>query len=119
VRNSPIYATASININNLAPLYYIFSHIYIKNPFNLNFISLNYLIKNILTFIAFISLILASKAALLLYNLLTTLYNYATVTIYNPLLLPSILISPYLNIIATDNNATALGSILLNLLCLS
>jgi len=68
VRNSPIYTTAFININNLAPLYCIFKHIYIRNPFNLNFVSLNYLIKNILTFIAPILLILTSKATLLPYN---------------------------------------------------
>jgi len=93
----------------------IFSRcIYIKNPFSFNFILLNYLIKSILTFISPTLLILISKAVLLLYSWLTTTYNYATMTTYNPLLLPSILISPYLNIIATNNNTTALGSILLS-----
>jgi len=68
MRNSPIYATASTSISNLTPLYYIFNYIYIKNPFNLNFVLLNRLIKNILTFIDPILLILTSKATLLLYN---------------------------------------------------
>jgi len=35
-------------------------------------------------------------------------------TTYNPLLLPSIFILPYLNIVATNNNITALSGILLN-----
>jgi len=41
----------SANINNFTPLLYTFIYIYIKNPFNLDFILLNHLIKNILTFI--------------------------------------------------------------------
>jgi len=68
MRKSPIYATTSTNINNLIPLFCIFSFIYTKNPFNFNFIKLNYLIKNILTFIAFITLIFTFKAALLPYS---------------------------------------------------
>jgi len=63
-----MYATTSIYINNLAPLYCIFNYIYIKNPFNLDFILLNYSIKGILTFITPISLILVLKATLLPYN---------------------------------------------------
>ena len=51
MRNSPIYTTASININDFTPLFYTFIYIYIKNPFNFDFIPLNHLIKNILTFI--------------------------------------------------------------------
>jgi len=68
VRNSPIYATALANINNLTPLCRIFNHIYIKNLFNLDFILLNRSIKGILTFINPTLLILTFKAALLLYN---------------------------------------------------
>jgi len=68
VRNSPIYVTTSININNLISLCCIFNYIYIKNPFNLNFVPLNYLIKGILTFIDPISLILTFRAVLLPYN---------------------------------------------------
>jgi len=68
VRNSPIYTTASTNINNFTPLFYIFIYIYIKNPFSFNFILLNYLIKNILTFIVLTILIFISKTALLPYN---------------------------------------------------
>jgi len=68
VRNSPIYTTASTNISNLVPLFYIFIYIYIKNPFNFNFILLNYLIKDILTFIVSTTLIFTSKAALLPYS---------------------------------------------------
>jgi len=62
VRNSPIYTTASININNFIPLFYIFIYIYIKNPFNLNFVSLNHLIKGILAFKVSTMLTFASKA---------------------------------------------------------
>jgi len=68
VRKSPIYTTASTNINNLTPLFYIFIHIYIKNPFNFNFILLNRLIKDILTFIVPTTLIFTSKTVLLLYS---------------------------------------------------
>ena len=62
MRNSPIYTTASININNFIPLFYIFIYIYIKNPFNLNFVSLNHLIKGILAFKVSTMLTFASKA---------------------------------------------------------
>ena len=68
MRNSPIYITVSTNINNLVPLFRTFSFIYIKNPFHFNFIPLNYLIKNILTFIALIVSIFIFKTALLLYS---------------------------------------------------
>jgi len=68
VRKSPIYTTASININNFTPLFYTFIYIYIKNIFNFNFILLNRLIKNILTFIIPIILIFMSKAILLPYS---------------------------------------------------
>jgi len=56
VRNNFIYTTASTNISNFNPLFYIFIYNYIKNPFNLEFIPLNYLIKGILIFINFILL---------------------------------------------------------------
>ena len=62
VRNSPIYTTASTNINNFIPLFYIYIYIYIKNPFNFYFILLNYLIKDILTFKTPIMSIFTSKA---------------------------------------------------------
>jgi len=68
MRKSPIYITMSTNINNLIPLFYIFNLIYIKNPCSFNFILLNHLIKNILTFIASIALIFTSKAILLPYS---------------------------------------------------
>jgi len=68
VRNSPIYITTSTNINIFIPLFYIFIYIYIKNPFNFNFNLLNCLIKNILTFMVFTTLIFIFKAALLLYS---------------------------------------------------
>jgi len=68
VRKSPIYATVSANINNFIPLFYIFSLIYIKNPFNLNFIPSNRSIKGILTFVVPITLIFISKTALLSYS---------------------------------------------------
>jgi len=68
MRKSPIYTTASTNINNLIPLFCIFNLIYIKNPFNFNFILLNCLIKNILTFIASITSIFIFKTTLLPYN---------------------------------------------------
>jgi len=56
MRNNPVYTTVLTNISNFTPLFYIFIYIYIRNPFNLNFILLNYLIKSILTFIIFILL---------------------------------------------------------------
>ena len=54
MRNNPIYTTALASVNNFTPLLYIFIYIYIKNPFNLDFIPSNRSIKGILTFIAFI-----------------------------------------------------------------
>jgi len=68
VRKSPIYATVSANINNLAPLFCTFIYIYIRNLFSFNFILLNYLIKGILTFIVPTILIFTSRTTLLLYN---------------------------------------------------
>jgi len=68
VRNNLAYITASASINNLIPLLCIFIHIYAKNPFNFNFILLNHLIKDILTFIVPTTLIFAFKTALLPYN---------------------------------------------------
>jgi len=68
VRNNPIYITTLVNISNLTPLYCIFNYIYRKNLFNLDFILLNCLIKNILIFINPIVLILTFKAALLPYS---------------------------------------------------
>jgi len=68
VRNNLPYTTASANINNFIPSLYTFIYIYIKNPFNLNFIPLNRSIKGILTFINFILLSLSSQTTLLLYN---------------------------------------------------
>jgi len=56
MRNNPVYTTISININSFNPSLYTFICIYIKNPFNLNFIPLNRLIKGILTFINLILL---------------------------------------------------------------
>jgi len=68
VRNNPIYITAFTNINSFISLFCIFIYIYIKNPFNFNFVLLNYLIKNILTFIVSITSIFVFKTALLLYS---------------------------------------------------
>ena len=68
MRKSLIYATASINISNLTFLFYTFIYIYIKNPFNFNFILLNRLIESILTFIVPTISIFISKAALLPYS---------------------------------------------------
>jgi len=76
VRNNPIYTTASTNINNFIPLFCTFNLIYIKNPFNFNFILLNRLIKTILTLIVLITLIFTSKTILLLYSWSITIYNY-------------------------------------------
>jgi len=68
VRKSPIYTTTSTNINSFTFLFYTFIYIYIKNSFNLNFIPLNRLIKDILTFIVLTTSILMSKTILLLYS---------------------------------------------------
>jgi len=51
MRNNPVYATASASISNLDSLLYTFIRIYMRNPFNLDFVLLNRLIKGILTFI--------------------------------------------------------------------
>jgi len=56
MRNNPIYTTTLASISNFAPSLCIFIYIYIKNSFNVDFIPLNRLIKNILTFIIFILL---------------------------------------------------------------
>jgi len=68
MRNNPVYTTTSTNINSFNPLFYTFIHIYIKNPFNLNFVLLNHSIKDILTFINFILLSLTSQTTLSPYN---------------------------------------------------
>jgi len=68
VRNSPIYTTAAASINNFTFLFYTFIYIYIKNPFNLDFVLLNCLIKSILTFIIFILLSLLLQTILSPYN---------------------------------------------------
>jgi len=68
VRNSPVYTIIFTSISNLVPLFCTFNLIYIKNSFSFNFILLNHLIKDILILTAFITLIFASKAALLLYS---------------------------------------------------
>jgi len=80
VRNNPIYTIAATNINNLVPLFYTFSFIYIKNSFNFNFILLNCLIKGILTLIVLTTLIFIFKTVLLLYSWLITTYNYFFIT---------------------------------------
>jgi len=51
MRNNPIYTTALTNISSFMFLFYTFIYIYIKNPFSLDFVLLNRLIKDILTFI--------------------------------------------------------------------
>jgi len=68
MRNNPTYATASANISNFTPLFYTFIYIYIRNPFNLNFIPLNRSIKGIVIFIIFILFNLLSQTTLLPYN---------------------------------------------------
>jgi len=82
MRNNPIYTTALADISNFTPLFYIFIYIYIKNPFNLDFVLLNCLIKGILIFIIFILLNLSSQTTLLSYNWLTTAYNCPFITTY-------------------------------------
>jgi len=114
VRNNFIYTTASTNISNLIPLFYTFNFIYIRNLFNFNFILLNYLIKNFLILIALITSIFAFRVILLFCNWLITFCNYFIITTYNYKLLFAMLVSLYLNIIAINNNTTALSSILLN-----
>ena len=68
MRNNSIYAIASTNFNNFIFLFYTFIYIYTKNPFNLNFIPSNHLIKDILTFINFILLSLTLQTTLLPYS---------------------------------------------------
>jgi len=51
MRNSLVYTTALANINIFNLLLCTFIYIYIKNPFNLDFVPLNRSIKGILTFI--------------------------------------------------------------------
>jgi len=80
MRKSLIYTTTSTNISSLTPLFYTFIYIYIRNPFNFNFISLNHLIKDILIFIVPTTSIFASKAILLPYSWLITTYNYPFIT---------------------------------------
>jgi len=119
VRNSFIYTTASTNINSFTPSLCTFIYIYIKNPFNFNFILLNYLIKSILTFIIFILLSFISQTTLSPYNWSITTYNCPLMTTYKLIFkLSAMLVSFYLNDITINNNTTALNNIILNLSCL-
>jgi len=68
MRNSFVYITMSTNISNFAPLLSTFIYIYIRNPFNFNFILLNRLIEGILTFVVPTTLIFIFKTTLLLCN---------------------------------------------------
>ena len=119
MRNSPAYTTASTYINNLVPLYYIFSYIYRRNPFNFNFILLNHLIKIFLTFINPILFNFVLKAALLPYSWLITTYNYPFITSYKLIFkLLAMLMSSFNLEVAAPNSVitSALGSMLLNYL---
>jgi len=119
VSNSPIYAIASTYISNLVPLYYIFNYIYIKNPFNFNFVLLNHLIKSILTFINFILFSLILKAASLPYNWLITAYNCPLMTTYKSIFkLLAILVSLCNLEVKMPNSiiTSTLGGILFNYL---
>jgi len=119
VRNSPIYTTASTGINSFNPSLYTFIYIYIRNPFNLDFVLLNRLIKGILTFIDPILLSLLSWTILSLCNWSMTNYNCPLVIGCELIFkLSAILVSLCPDIVATNNNITALGGILLNFLCL-
>jgi len=96
-------------------LLYTFIHICARNLFNLDFIPLNRSIKGILTFINPILLSLLSQTTLSLYNWSITNYNCPLVIGYKSVSkLLAMLVSPYLDIIAANNNITALGSILSN-----
>jgi len=109
----------STSINNFTSSLCTFIYIYIKNPFNLDFILLNHLIKSILTFIIFILFSLLLQTTLSPYNWLKTAYSCPFVTTYKLVSkLSAILVSFYLDVVATNNNTTTLGGILLNSLCL-
>ena len=119
MRNNPIYTTASAGISNLDPLAYTFILIYIRNPFNFNFIPLNHSIKGILTFIVFILFSLLSQTALSPYSWSITTYSCPLViNIKSVFKLLAMLMSPPYDIIAADNDTTTLGSILSILSCL-
>jgi len=118
VRNNPIYTTASASISNLDPSAHTFILIYTRNPFNFNFILLNCLIKNILTFIVFILFSFSSQTALSPCSWSMTTYSYPFVIIIKSASeLSAMLVSPPHNIIA-DDDTTALGSILSTCSCL-
>jgi len=119
VRNNPAYTTALASVSNLDPLACTFILIYIRNPFNFNFILLNRSIKGILTFIAFILFSFTSQVALSPCSWSITACNYPLViNVKSASKLSAILVSPPCDVVAADNNTTALGSILLNLSCL-
>jgi len=93
--------------------------IYVRNPFNLDFILLNCLIKGILTFIDPILLSLLSWTALLPCNWLMTNYSCPLVIgceLVSELL--AMLVSPCPDVVAVDNDVAALGGILLSFPCL-
>jgi len=119
VRNNPTYTTASASINNLNPSAYTFIFICVRNPFNFNFVPLNRSIKGILAFIIFILFSLLSQTALSPYSWSITIYNYPLIiNIKSTSKLSAILVSPFYNIVAANNNTATLGSILLTYSCL-
>jgi len=85
----------------------------------LDFVLLNRSIKGILTFINSILLSLLSQTALLPYNWSMTNYSCPLVIGCKSVSkLSAILVSPYPDIIATDDDIAALGGILLISPCL-
>ena len=66
IKNSPVYATWSTTNNNFTPSCLIFSFIQVKNPLNLAFSPLNFLINGIFILVIPILLILFSNTCLLL-----------------------------------------------------
>jgi len=85
----------------------------------LNFVPSNRSIKGILTFIDPMLLSLLSQTTLLLCNWSMTNYSCPLmIGCKSAFKLLAMLVSPYLDIVATNNNITALGGILLNFLCL-
>src|SRR5580692_9858419 len=65
IKNSPVYATWSTTIGNFTPLCLIFSFIWVKNPLNLAFLSLNLSINGIFILNIPISVILFFNTCLL------------------------------------------------------
>jgi len=91
----------------------------VRNPFNLDFVLLNCLIKGILTFIDPILLSLLFWTALLPYNWLITDCSCPLVIsceLVSELLAMLVLLC--LDVVATNNDIATLGGILLNFLCL-